>query len=324
MKAIVYQHYGTPDELQLQEVEKPVPAENEVLVKVKAASINSWDWDLLTGKPYIYRLMFGLPRPKFKIIGADIAGVVEAGGNKVERLKPGDEVMGDLSAGKWGGFAEYVCVPEDSLALKSSQMSFHEAAAIPQAGVLALQGLNLRKVQPGQKVLINGAGGGVGNFAIQLAKRYGAEVTAVDRASKLEFMKNVGADRVIDFKKQNFTKTGEQYDLILDVIANQSIGKYIAALNPGGIFVVVGGKISSILQVVFLGSWFGRDQKKEFKLLMHKPNVQDLEVLKKHFEAGVITPNIDRTFSLSETTEAFRYYQKADHKGKVIITMDSK
>ena len=246
MKAIVYEKYGTPDVLQLKEAAKPVPGEDEVLVKVHAASINDWDLGLLYGD-FINRMLNGLRKPRRNILGSDIAGKIETVGKKVKRFKAGDDVYGDLS-GQWGGFAEYVCAPEKSLSLKPAAMSFEEAAAIPQAAMLAVQGLiDKGKIKQAQKVLINGAGGGVGTFAIQIAKLYGAEVTGVDKATKLEMLRSIGFDHVIDYTKEDFTKNGKAYDLILDAKTNRSAFDYTRSLNRNGVYVTVGGSIGHLL-----------------------------------------------------------------------------
>lgn len=281
MKAVVYQKYGSPDVLQLKEVEKPTPKDNEVLIKVHAASVNSWDWDLLRGKPLVYRMIFGLLKPKFKIIGSDIAGRVEAVGRNIKQLQAGDEVFGDISGSGFGAFAEYVCARENALALKTASMIFEEAAAVPQAAVLALQGLrNKGYIQRGHKVLINGAGGGVGTFAVQIAKSFGAEVTGVDSTRKLDMLRSIGADHVIDYTKEDFTKNGQRYDLILDVAAYRSIFDYKRALSPKGIYVMIGGSIARIFQVLFLGYWITITGSKKMGILMHKPNTKDLNYLK--------------------------------------------
>ncbi len=240
MKAIVYEKYGPPEVLQLKEVEKPTPKDDEVLIKVHVASANAAGWHLLRADPFFVRLMGGgLLKPKNKILGADIAGRVEAVGRNVKQFQPGDEVFGDISGCGFGGFAEYVCARENALVLKPASMTFEEAAAIPQAAVLALQGLrDKRQIQPGQKVLINGAGGGVGTFAVQLAKYFGAEVTGVDSTKKLDMLRSIGADHVIDYTQKDYTKSGQCYDLILDVAAHRSIFDYKRALSPEGIYVM--------------------------------------------------------------------------------------
>ncbi|HEX6171081.1 MAG TPA: NAD(P)-dependent alcohol dehydrogenase, partial [Chitinophagaceae bacterium] len=237
MKAVVYHHYGSPEMLHVEEIQKPVPGRDEVLVKVHAVSVNDWDLGLLRGKPLVNRLLFGLFKPRRKILGSDIAGTIEMVGSNVKQWKVGDEVFGDLS-GRWGGFAEYAVAPAAALMLKPPGMNFEQAAAVPQAALLALQGLrNKMTVQKGHHVLINGGGGGAGTFAIQMAKSVGATVTAVDSASKLETMLSVGADHVIDYKSEDFTKNGQQYDLILDLAAYHSIFDYKKSLTPNGRYI---------------------------------------------------------------------------------------
>ncbi|MDH5389478.1 MAG: NAD(P)-dependent alcohol dehydrogenase [Gammaproteobacteria bacterium] len=321
MKAIVYEKYGSPDVLELKEVEIPALRDNEVLIKVHAASINSWDWDMLTGRPLEYRLFFGLLKSKNKILGCDIAGRIEAVGSNIKHLQPGDDVFGDLSEGSWGGFAEYVCARENELTLKPAGMTFEEAAATPQAGILALQGLcEKREIKPGQRILINGAGGGVGTFAIQMAKTFGAEVTGVDSAGKLDMISSLGADHVIDYTQQDFTRNGKSYDLILDVKTDRSIFNYRRSLSANGIYVTVGGRTAQILQLVSLGSLISRVGSKKLTLVMHKPN-KDMKVLNELFDSGKVKPVVDRCFPLSETAEAFRYFGEGHFKGKVVITM---
>ena len=321
MKAIVYERYGSPDVLELKEVEKPVPKDNEILIKVYAASVNDWDWGLLRGKPFVNRLLFGLLKPRIKILGVDIAGQVEAVGRNVKKFQSGDEVFGDLSGCGWGGFAEYVCALENALSLKPATITFEQAAAVPQAAVLALQGLrDKRQIQPGQKVLINGAGGGAGTFAVQMAKSFGAEVTGVDSTSKLDMMRSIGADQVIDYTREDFTKNGQHYDLILDFAAYHSIFDYKRALGPKGIYVMVGGSSTRIFQVIFLGTWVSMTGNKKMGILMHKPN-KDLAFIKELFEAGKVVPIIDRRYPLNETAEALRYFGEGHARGKVVITV---
>jgi NADPH:quinone reductase-like Zn-dependent oxidoreductase len=320
MKAIVYTQYGPPDVLQLKEVEKPSPKGNEVLIRLHAASVNSWDWDLLRGTPFVNRIG-GLLKPKHEILGADIAGRVEAVGRNVKQFQPGDEVFGDLCDSGWGGFAEYVCARENAIALKSASMTFEEAAAVPQAAVMALQGLrDYGKTQPGQKVLINGAGGGVGTFAVQIAKLFGTEVTGVDSTRKLDLMRSIGADHVIDYTQEDFTKNGQHYDLILDVVAYRSMFDYARALSPKGVFVIVGGSMARAFQALFLGPWISLTGSKRIRLLMHKPN-KDLAFLKELLEAGKVVPVIDRRYPLSEVSEALRYLGEGLVLGKVVITV---
>ncbi|MBL7135794.1 MAG: NAD(P)-dependent alcohol dehydrogenase [Candidatus Marinimicrobia bacterium] len=322
MKAIVYTKYGPPDVLQLKEVEKPIPKDNEVLVKVHAASVNDWDWGLLRGTPFVNRLLFGLLKPKIKILGVDIAGLVEAVGRNVKQFQPGDEVFGDISGCGWGGFAEYVCALENALVLKPASITFEEAAAVPQAAVLALQGLrDKRQIQPGQKVLINGAGGGAGTFAVQIAKSFGAEVTGVDSMSKLDMMRSIGADKVIDYTREDFTKNGQRYDLILDFSAHHSIFDYKRTLSPKGIYVMVGGSTARIFQAMLLGPWISMIGSKKVGVLMHKPN-KDLTFMKELFETGKVVPIIDRRYPLSKVAEALRYFGEGHAKGKVVITLE--
>lgn len=320
MKAIVYEKYGTPDVLQLKEAAKPVPGEDEVLVKVHAASINDWDLGLLYGD-FINRMLNGLRKPRRNILGSDIAGKIETVGKKVKRFKAGDDVYGDLS-GQWGGFAEYVCAPEKSLSLKPAAMSFEEAAAIPQAAMLAVQGLiDKGKIKQAQKVLINGAGGGVGTFAIQIAKLYGAEVTGVDKATKLEMLRSIGFDHVIDYTKEDFTKNGKAYDLILDAKTNRSAFDYTRSLNRNGVYVTVGGSIGHLLQVLILAPLIRMIQSKHLRIVALKPN-KDLAFMNDLFEKGKVRTVIDGPYRLDQLGEAFRHFAKADHKGKIVITMN--
>lgn len=321
MKAIVYTHYGPPDVLQLQEVAKPTPRDDEVLVKVHAAAVNSWDWDLVTGRPLLYRLLFGLRNPTYPIIGSDIAGQVAAVGSNVTQFQPGDAVFGDISGCGFGAFAEYVCARAAVLALKPAGMTFEAAAAVPQAGVLALQGLRQGQIQPGHEVLINGAGGGVGTFAIQIARAFGAEVTGVDHTRKLDLMRSLGADQVIDYTHADFTRTGQQYDLILDVVAKRSPFDYMRALRHRGSLVVVGGTIAAILQTVILGTWLSMTGRRKMGMLAHKPDPRDVERITELVEAGKVVPVIDRRYPLSEVAAALRYLGAGHARGKVVITM---
>ena len=319
MKAIVYTKYGPPDVLQLKEVAKPTPKDNEVLVEVHAASVNDWDWGLLRGKPFVNRLLFGLRKPKVKILGCDIAGRVEAVGRNVKQFQPGDEVFGDISGCGMGGFAEYVCARENVLAPKSASMTYEQAAAVPQAAVLALQGLRKGQIQPGQKVLINGAGGGVGTFGMQIAKSFGAEVTGVDSTGKLDMVRSIGADQVIDYTKEDFTESGRRYDLILDVVVYRSIFDYKRALSPKGIFVMIGGSIPRVFLIALTAPLITRSKK--LVILAHKPNSKDLIFMNDLFEAGKVAPVIDRRYPLSEVAEALRYFGKGHVQGKVVVTV---
>jgi len=294
MKAIVCTKYGSPDVLQLKEVAKPAPKDNEVLVEVHAASLNAADVETLRG---VFVVRFGGPlKPKNEILGSDISGRVEAVGSNVTQFQPGDEIWGDLSLYGFGALAEYVCIPENALRLKPASMTFEEAAAIPTAAVLALQNLRgKRLIQPGQKVLINGAGGSVGTFAVQLAKYFGAEVTGVDSAEKLDMLRSIGADHVIDYTQEDFTRNGQHYDLILDVVVHRSIFDYRRALSSNGICVMVGGSMTRVFLNMLLGSLISMAGSKKIGLVMWKPNKkEDLVFMKELFEAGNVVPVIDR------------------------------
>ena len=319
MKAIVYTKYGGPEVLQIKEVEKPFPKDDEVLIKVHAVSINDWDMGLLHGD-FINRMLNGLRKPKRTILGSDIAGRIEAVGKNISKFRIGDEVYGDLS-GRWGGFAEYVCAPEKALALKPAAMSFEQAASIPQAAMLAVQGLiDKGKIHTGQKLLINGAGGGVGTFGVQIAKLYGLEITGVDSTAKLDMLRSIGFDHVIDYTQEDFTKNGQHYDLILDAKTNRSMFDYSRALSPNGIYVTVGGSISRLLQALLLGPLISIINKKHIRIVSLKTN-KDLIFMNELFEAGKVKPVIDGPYKLGEFHEAFRIFDKAEHKGKVVITM---
>jgi NADPH:quinone reductase-like Zn-dependent oxidoreductase len=321
MKAIVYTEYGLPDVLQLKEVERPTPKDNEVLIRVHAVSVNASDWESLRGRP-LYARLGGLRKPRKRILGSDIAGQVEAVGTNVKQFQLGDEVFGDI-LDYMGGFAEYVCAPENKLALKPASMTFEEAAAIPQAAVIALQGIRDKgQVQSGQRVLINGAGGGAGTFAVQLAKLYGAEVTGVDNTGKLDLMRSLGADHVIDYTQEDFTENGKQYDLILDVVAHRSVFAYKRALRPNGSYFFVGGSVATIFQILLLGPWIRRTTGKKTRLLVVQSNLRDLVFMTELYEAGKVVPVIDRRYPLSEVPEALRYLGEGHAQGKVVITME--
>ena len=323
MKAIVYTKYGAPDVLELKEVEKPTPKDHEVLVKVHAVSANAADLHLLRGDPFLLRLVSGLLKPKNTILGADIAGRVEAVGKNVKEFQPGDEVFGDISACGWGGFAEYVCARENALVLKPACLTFEQAAAVPMAAVTALQGLrHKRQIQPGQKVLINGASGGVGTFAVQIAKSFGAEVTAVCSTRNVAMARSLGADHVIDYTQEDFTKNGQRYDLILAVNGYQSISDYQRALSPAGMYVMSGGSGAQMSQAMLLGPWISMTGSKKMGNLLAKPNQKDLVFVKELLEAGKVVPVIDRRYTLSEVPEAIRYLEEGHAKGKVVITLE--
>ena len=320
MKAIVYEEYGPPDVLQLKEVDKPTPKDNEVLIEVYAVSINDWDWGLLQGIPFTNRLLFGLLKPKNQILGSDVAGRIEAVGKTVKQFQPGDEVYGDLT-GDWGGFAEYVCARENAVALKPASMTFEEAAAIPQAAMLAIQGLrDAGQIQQGQKLLINGAGGGVGTFAIQIAKLYGAEVTGVDSSGKLDMMRSMGFEHVIDYAQEDFTKNGQSYDLILDVKTDRSVFNYARALSPNGVYVTLGGSMARVFQALLLAPLISMISKKSICLVGLKPN-KELADMNELYEAGKVKPVIDGPYKLTEVPEALRYFGEGNHKGKIVIAV---
>jgi NADPH:quinone reductase-like Zn-dependent oxidoreductase len=321
MKAIVNTQYGPPDVLQLKEVAKPTPQDNEVLVKVHAASLNAGDWHLLRGKPFLMRLMgFGLLKPKHTILGSDIAGRVEAVGRNVKQFQPGDEVFGNIR----GGFAEYVCARENALVLKPANISFEEAAAVPMAAVTALQGLREKgQIQPGQKVLIHGASGGVGTFAVQIAKSFGAEVTAVCSTRNVDMVRSIGADQVIDYTQADFTQNGQRYDLILAVNGYHSISDYKRALNPEGTYVMSGGSNAQMFQAMLIGPWISRTGSKKMGFLgVAKVDQKDLVFMNELLEAGKVVPVIDRRYPLRETAEAIRYLEEGHAQGKVVITVD--
>jgi NADPH:quinone reductase-like Zn-dependent oxidoreductase len=320
MKAIVYTKFGPPEVLQLKEVEKPTPKDNEVLVKVHAASVNAGDWHALRGTPFLVRLMNGPIRPKHKILGDDIAGRVEAVGVNVKQFQPGDEVFG---ISDFGAFAEYVCADENLLALKRSSMTFEEAAAFPLAAVTALQGLRDQgKIQPGQKVLINGASGGVGMFAVQIAKSFEAEVTGVCSTRKLDMLRSIGADQVIDYTREDFTRNGQYYDLILAVGGYHPILDYKRALSPEGIYVCVGGSMAQYFQAFSLGPLISIMGSKKMGVVMPKPNQKDLDFLTDLFETRKVVPVIDRCYPLSEVAEALRYFEEGHARGKLVITVE--
>jgi NADPH:quinone reductase-like Zn-dependent oxidoreductase len=320
MKAIVYTHYGSPDVLQLKEIEKPTPKDDELLIRIHAASVNRSDWECLIGKP-LYARIGGLFKPGRQILGSDIAGRVEAAGRGNANFKVGDEVFGDILE-HMGGFAEYVCVRGTAMALKPAGMSFEEASAIPQAGVIALQGIcDKGQVQAGQHVLINGAGGGAGMFAVQLAKRCGAEVTAVDNAGKLDFLHALGADHVIDYAREDFTKNGKQYDMILDLIAHRSAFAYLRALKSNGRYYYVGGSVATLFQILLLGPLMSRMTGKHVRLLAVQPNRRDLEHIAALCESGEIKIAIDRRFSLNHVPQALRCVGEGQARGKVVVVL---
>jgi NADPH:quinone reductase-like Zn-dependent oxidoreductase len=319
MKAIVRTRYGAPDVLQLEEMEKPTPEDDEVLVRVHAVSVNKSDWFVLRGKPFLVRLMgFGLLRPKIKILGSDIAGRVEVVGKNVGQFKPNDEVFGTTR----GSLAEYVCVREDRLALKPANISFEEAAAVPVAAVTALQGLRDKgHIQSGQKVLIHGASGGVGTFAVQIAKSFGAEVTAVCSTRNLDTAHSIGADHVIDYTQEDFTRNGQRYDLILAANGNRSILSYRHSLGPKGIFVNTGGSLSQMVQALFLAPLISKTGSKKMGTSSAKLNQKDLILVKELLVAGKVVPVVEKRYPLRQAAEALRYLGEGHAQGKIVITL---
>ncbi len=326
MKAIFYEKYGPPDVLELREVEKPTPKDDEVLVEVRAAGLNAYDWHALTADIFLLRLMgFGLLKPKYKILGADIAGRVEAVGGKVTQFRPGDDVFGDISH---GGFAEYACARENRLAPKPSNLTFEEAAAVPIAALTALQGLRDKgRIQPGQKVLINGASGGVGTFAVQMAKAFGAEVTAVCSTGKMDQARALGADHALDYTKEDFTKGGLRYDLIYDVVGDHSTSAYKRTLNPGGICVLVGFGFPRLSWSKLIGHLLfdpirSRVSDKKVRFMgIAKFNVEVLGTLAELMASGKVVPAVERTYPLGQMAEAMRYFGQGHAQAKVVITV---
>ena len=324
MKAIVYRCYGTPDVLKLEEIAKPPPADDRVLVKVYAASVNPLDWHYMRGKPYIVRPMAGVGKPDSILMGADFAGTVESVGKSVTRFKPGDEVFGDRD----GAFGEYVSVRENgAMALKPTNMTMEQAAAVPIAGITALQALRDKgKVQPGQKVLINGASGGVGTFAVQIAKAYGADVTGVCSTKNIEMVKSIGADHVIDYSKEDFTQGSLRYDLIIDNVGNHSLSEYRQVLTPNGALVMVGGPsdnswlgpLTTSAKAYFVSPFISQ----KLIFILADANKDDLNVLRDLMQAGKLTPVIDRRYKLAETAQALGYLEQGHAKGKIIIAVD--
>ena len=325
MKAVVYANYGSPDVLEIRDIKKPVPNDDQVLIKVRAASINPLDWHFIEGTPYIMRIGVGLRKPKDPRLGVDMSGQVEAVGKNVTQFKPGDEVFG----GRNGAFAEYVCARADrAIVLKPANLTFEQAACVPIAAITALQGLRDKgKIQPGQKVLINGASGGVGTFAVQIAKTFGADVTGVCSTRNLDLVRSLGADHVIDYTKEDFTKGEQRYDLILDNVGNQPLSGFRHVLQPKGICVMIGGggpndggligpmarPVKALLMSPFVSQKMG--------MFMADLNKQDLTILGDLMQSGKVTPVIDRTYPLSQIAEAIRYLEQGHARGKVVITM---
>ena len=321
MKAIVYEKYGSPDVIQLKDIEKPTPKDDEILIKIHAASVNAYDWHFLTADIFLIRLMGGgLLKPKNTRLGADMAGRIETVGKNIKQFQPGDDVFGMVK----GSFAEYACAPENALALKPVHTSFNEAAAIPMAAITALQGLRDEgQIRVGQKVLINGASGGVGTFAVQIAKSFGAEVTALCSTRNLEQARSIGADHVIDYTKEDFTKSGQQYDLILAANGYHPLSAYKRALTPKGIYIMAGGSMAQIFQSMLIGSMMSETGGRKMAGVSAKRNQNDLVFIKELFEAGKVKSIIDRQYPLSEAAEALRYLGTAHARGKVVISVES-
>ncbi|MBX2865078.1 MAG: NAD(P)-dependent alcohol dehydrogenase [Leptolyngbyaceae cyanobacterium MAG.088] len=322
MKAIVQDEYGASDVLRLADVDRPVPQDNQVLVRVHASSVNAGDWHLMRGTPFLIRLMFGgIAKPKLKTLGSDVAGRVEAVGKDVTQFQVGAEVFGDVSECGFGAFAEYVCVPETALMLKPDNTSFEVAAAVPAAALAALQSVrDYGQIQSGQKVLVHGASGGVGSFAVQIAKAFGAEVTGVCSTAKVDMVRSLNADHVIDYTQTDCTQTGP-YDLIIDAAAYRSVYDFLPALKPQGTYVMVGGSTARFFQVMFLSPWIAKTRQYTVKCLAAKPNQDDLTTIRDLVATGKITPFIDRRYPLSDVPDAIRYVEQRQVKGKVVITL---
>lgn len=324
MKAIVYYEYGSPDDvLELEDIDEPVVNDDEVLVRVRGASVNPHDWHFMTGLPYLARISTGLFKPKATVLGADLAGQVEAVGKNVTRFRPGDEVFGQLQT---GSFAEYACVSEDSVALKPNNLTFEQAAAVPMAAVTALQGLRDQgRIEPGQKVLINGASGGVGTFAVQIAKSAGAEVTGVCSTANVDMVRSIGADQVIDYTQEDFTQSGQRYDVMLDLVGNRSLSACRRVLNPKGVYLASFGQpkrrwlgsFAQMLRLVVLSPFVSQ----KMRPFLSAPEQEDLVALKELIEAGRVTPVINRTYPLSDVPEAMRYLEEGHARGKVVIAV---
>ncbi len=324
MKAILRARYGSPDVLTLEDVDMPQVGDDDVLVRVRAASLNAGDLDYMYGRPPMARLATGLRTPKNRGLGLDLAGKVEAVGKDVTKLKAGDDVFGDMTLFGYGAFAEYVCASQKAFAIKPSGLTFEQAATVPQSAILALQGLSRGKpIRPGHKVLINGASGSVGPFAVQIAKALGAEVTGVCSAAKMAFVQGFGADHVIDYAKEDFTRTGQRYDRILDVSAHRSIFANRGALNPGGAYVLIGGSSARVLESTFLGPVISlagsRTMGIDWSWKPMKPD--DVATLTRMIEAGAVAPVIDRAYPLAEVPDALRYLEQGRALGKIVITV---
>ncbi|MGD1215325.1 MAG: NAD(P)-dependent alcohol dehydrogenase [Terriglobales bacterium] len=329
MKAVVYYNYGSPDVLKCEEIENPTAGDNEVLIKVRAASVNPLDWHFMRGTPYFVRILAGLRKPKVTRLGVDVAGQVEAVGRNVTQFKPGDEVFGACR----GAFAEYACTSESALAMKPDNVTFEQAASVPIAALTAVQGLRLGglgdkgQIQPGQKVLINGAAGGVGTFAVQIAKSFGADVTGVCSTRNVDMVRSIGADRVIDYTQEDFTKSGQRYDLLFDCVGNHSLLACRRVLNPKGIYIPVGGEggrwmigpLARSITALVLSRFVSQKLVAFFLARLSKDG--DLAILRELMKAGKVTPVIDKRYRLSEVPEAIRYLEEGHARGKVVITL---
>ena len=321
MKAAIYTKYGPPDVVQIADVDKPVPKDNEVLIKVRAASVNPYDWHFMRGTPYFLRIPAGLRKPKDTRLGVDVAGQVEAVGRNVTEFRAGDKVFGWCQ----GAFADYACVSESALVVKPDKVTFEQAASAPVAGFTALQGLRDKgRIQPGHQVLIHGAAGGVGTFAVQIAKSFGADVTGVCSTRNVNMVRSIGADKVIDYTQEDFTKNGQRYDLIFDCVGNHSLSACRLVLHPKGIYIMVGGSagrwmigVLARLMTAFVLSWFVSQKLVTF---IAKPNKEDLTILRDLMKAGKVTPVIDKRYRLSEVSQALRYLEEGHARGKVVIT----
>lgn len=319
MRAIICPKYGSPDVLSLQEVSKPVPKENEILVKIYASSVNAGDSHLMRGEPFMVRMMFGLTKPKFSILGSDVAGEVEETGSDVKEFKAGDEIMGDVAVARFGAFAEYVTAPAGAFIPLPEGMSFNSAATLPLASVVALQGLRDKgNIKPGDKVLVNGASGNVGSFAVQIAKFFGAEVTGVCSTSKVDLVKSLGADHIIDYKKESYLTNTDSYDLIIDTAAHGSLLANKKALKKGGTYVMIGGPFKQMLKILTAGPFLSMGGKKLMSMLV-KSNKKDLLFIKELVESGKIKPVIDKVFTLEKTSDAIRYSESGKAAGKIVI-----
>jgi NADPH:quinone reductase-like Zn-dependent oxidoreductase len=323
MKAIVYHNYGSPDVLNCEEIEKPTPGDNEILIKVRAASVNPYDWHFMRGTPYFLRIMAGLLKPKDRRLGVDVAGWVEAVGRNVTQFKPGDQVFGMCK----GAFAEYACAPESALVMKPANVTFEQAGSAPIAALTALQGFRDKgQIQPGQKVLINGAAGGVGTFAVQIAKWFGAEVTGVCSTRNVDMVRSIGADRVMDYTQQDFTRGGQLYDLIFDCVGNHSFSACRRVLNRKGIYIAVGGPsgrwMIGPLARLITALVLSRFASQKLVMVLAKPSREDLTIISELMATGKVTPVIDRRYRLSEVPEAIRYLEEGHARGKVVITVE--